>query len=166
MNSSELKDIIGQKRPKYKSQYKSLIDIISNKGTASGKGDFSSFGAFYQTFMYAFMIGFKKGKPIPIEKGEPTNDFASFVDWKPTHIRDFILMLLLNQSDEFNFSWIELEDANEEIINTFIYELFRRLEGYANAGFEYLQEKFDKEKIEFQDSFVFVNFLEEVSESI
>lgn len=36
------------------------------------------------------------------------------------------------------------------------------MEGYANAGFEYLQEKFDNEKIEFQDPFVFVNFLEDL----
>jgi len=37
------------------------------------------------------------------------------------------------------------------------------MEGYANGGYEYLQNKFDNENYEFQDSFVFVNILEELS---
>ncbi|MDR2064199.1 MAG: hypothetical protein LBP85_00585 [Prevotellaceae bacterium] len=98
MSNSVLKYKIGQKRPRHKEQYRSLIDSISVKGNTSGKGDFSAFGAFYQTYM----------------------------------------------------------------IDNFIAELFRQMEGYANAGFEYLQDKWDNEKIEFQDPFVFVNFLEEL----
>lgn len=162
MNSSILKDLIGQRRPKYRSIYKPLIENISSKGDSSGKGDYSTFGAFYQTFMYAFIIGYRTKKCIPINKGEPTTDFASFVDWKPTAVRDFILMMLLNDSQNFGFKWIELDDANEDAINAFIFELFRQMEGYANAGFEFLQDKFDNEKYEFQDPFVFVNFLENI----
>jgi hypothetical protein len=162
MNGSNLKERIGQKRPRYNNRYRKLIEIISNKGDATGAGNFSSFGAFYQTFMYAFIIGYKLKKCVPIEKGEGTTDFASFSDWKPIGIRDYILMLLLNESQMFNFSWIELENSNEETINNFITELFRRMESYANGGFEYLQDKFDNEKIEFQDPFVFVNFIEEI----
>jgi len=164
MNGSELKDKIGQKRPRYKEQYRSLIENISIKGDSSGKGDFSAFGAFYQTYMYAFIIGYKLGAPKLIEKGEKPAEFASFVDWKPTSVRDFILMLLLNDTEKYgiSYSWLELENANEETIDNFIAELFRQMEGYANAGFEYLQNKWDNEKMEFQDPFVFVNFLEEL----
>lgn len=163
MDSSILKDMIGQKRPRYKSIFKPLIESISSKGDASGKGDFSTFGAFYQTFMYAFIIGYKQGMCIPILKGEQTTDFASFVDWKPTPIRDFMLMLLLNESQKTGIKWIDLEDSNEEMINAFIAEIFRNMEGYANAGFEYIQNKFNNEKVEFQDPFVFVSFLEDCS---
>jgi hypothetical protein len=161
MDGSVLKDKIGQKRPRYREQYRSLIESISVKGDTSGKGDFSAFGAFYQTYMYAFVIGYKLGTPKFIKKGEKTIDFASFVDWKPTLVRDFILMLLLNDTEKYSvpYSWLELENANEETIENFIAELFRQMEGYANAGFEYLQDKWDNEKIEFQDPFVFVNFL-------
>lgn len=162
MDGSTLRDLIGQKRPKYKTQYRALIDSISKKGDTSGKGDFSAFGAFYQTYMYAFIIGYKLGVPKYIERGEQTADFASFVDWKPTPIRDFMLMLLLNESEKYNFSWLELEDASTDAIETFVTELIRQMEGYANAGFEYLQNKWDNEKIEFQDPFVFVNFLEDI----
>ena len=164
MDGSTLKDIIGQKRPKYRTVFKSLIDSISIKGDSSGKGNYSTFGAYYQTFMYAFFIGYNMDNFVPIIKGEHTTDFASFVDWKPIAVRDFILMLLLNKSEDFEFKWIDLEDANEETLNVFITELFRRMEGYANAGFEYLQDKFDNEKVEFQDPFVFINFLEAISE--
>ena len=165
MDGSVLKDKIGQKRPRYKEQYRSLIDSVSVKGDSSGKGDFSAFGAFYQIYMYAFVIGYKIGIPKFIERGEKTTDFASFVDWKPTSVRDFILMLLLNDTEKYciPYSWFELENGNEEMIDNFIVELFRQMEGYANAGFEYLQDKWDNEIIEFQDPFVFVNFLEELN---
>ena len=168
MDGSLLKDKIGQKRPRYKEQYRFLMESISNKGDASGKGDFSTFGAFYQTYMYAFIIGYKLGTPKLIERGENTTEFVSFVDWKPTSIRDFILMLMLNETEKYSipYSWLDLENANEETIENFISELFPQMEGYANAGFEYLQDKWDNEKIEFQDPFVFVNFLEDLRRQI
>ena len=165
MNGLELKEKIGQKRPRYKEQFRSLIENISVKGDSSGKGDFFAFGAFYQTYMYAFIIGYKLGMPKFIERGEKTTDFAPFGDWKPNPVRDFILMLVLNDTEKYSvpYLWLELENANEEMIDNFIAELFRQMEGYANAGFEYLQNKWDNEKIEFQDPFVFVNFLEELN---
>ena len=165
MDSSNLKEIIGLKKPRYKIEYKKMVESISNKGDATGKGDFSSFGAFYQTFMYAFIIGYKLKKCIPFTKGEQTTEFAPISVWSPSGLREFVIMILLNESEKWNvsFNWIELEDANDETVNNFVVELIRRMEGYANAGYEYLQNKFDNENYEFQDSFVFVNILEEIS---
>ncbi|MCL2311149.1 MAG: hypothetical protein FWC41_01480 [Firmicutes bacterium] len=163
MNSQQLRDLIGQKRPRYKEQYRALIESISKKGDASGKGDFSSFGAYYQTYMYAFIIGYKLGKQNFIKANEKTSDFFVFSQWSPIAIRDYIVMLLLNKSEDFGFKWIELENAGEEAINTFITEFIRQMEGYANAGFEYLQNKWDNENMKFRNPFVFVNFLEELN---
>lgn len=163
MDSSQLRDLIGQKRPRYKEQYRTLIESISKKADTTGKGDFSSFGPFYQTYMYAFIIGYKLGKQNFIQDKEKTNDFFVFSQWSPTAIRDYIVMLLLNKSEEFGFKWIELENASEDAINAFVTEFIHQMEGYANAGFEYLQNKWDNEKIEFQDPFVFVNLLEELN---
>ena len=73
-------------------------------------------------------------------------------------------MLLLNQSEKFGLNWLELENANEETIDNFITELFRQMEGYAKEGFKFLKDKWDNEKIEFRDPFVFVNFLEDVEQ--
>lgn len=161
MDSSQLRDLIGQKRPRYNTQYRTLIETISNKGDATGKGDFSSFGAFYQTYMYAFLIGYKLGTPKYIQGGDKTDDFFVFSNWKPSSIRDFIIMLLLNKSEEFGFKWVELENANEDTINNFVTELIRQMEGYANAGFEHLQNKWNNENMKFRNPFVFINFLEE-----
>jgi len=163
MDGSQIRDLIGQKRPRYKEKYRALIDSISKKGDSSGKGDFSSFGAFYQTYMYAFIIGYKLGKQNFIQANEKTNDFFVFSQWSPTSIRDYIVMLLLNKSEDFGFKWIELENASTEAIDTFIAEFIRQMEGYANEGFEYLQNKWDNENMKFRNPFVFVNFLEELN---
>jgi hypothetical protein len=163
MDSSQLRDLIGQKRPRYKEQYRVLIDSISKKGDTSGKGGFSSFGAFYQTYMYAFIIGYKLKKQNFIQANEKTNDFFVFSQWSPTAIRDYITMLLLNKSESFGFKWIELENASADTIDAFVTELIRQMEGYANAGFEYLQNKWDNENMKFRNPFVFVNLLEELS---
>jgi hypothetical protein len=163
MDGSQLRDLIGQKRPRYRSQYRALIEAISNKGDSTGKGDFSSFGAFYQTYMYAFIIGYKLGTPKYIQGSDKTDDFFVFSNWKPTSIRDYIIMLLLNNSEGFGFKWIELENASEDTINYFVTELIRQMEGYANAGFEYLQNKWDNENMKFRNPFVFVNFIEELN---
>jgi hypothetical protein len=162
MDGQQLRDLIGQKRPRYKEQYRTLIDSISKKGDTSGKGDFSSFGAFYQTYMYAFIIGYKLGKQNFIQANEKTNDFFVFSQWSPTSIRDYIVKLLLNKSDDFGFKWIELENASAEAIDTFVTEFIRQM-GYANAGFEYLQNKWDNENMKFRNPFVFVNILEELN---
>lgn len=52
------------------------------------------------------------------------------------------------------------DDQIKDCITTII----RRIEGYANVGFEYIQKKFDDEKDAFKSPFVFVNILREVSE--
>jgi len=163
MDGSQLRDLIGQKRPRYKEQYRTLIESISKKGDTSGKGDFSSFGAFYQTYMYAFIIGYKLGKQNFIHANEKTNDFFVFSQWSPSSIRDYIVMLLLNKSEDFNFKWFELENASADAIDVFVAEFIRQMEGYANAGFEYLQNKWDNENMKFRTPFVFVNILEELS---
>lgn len=166
MDGSQLRDLIGQKRPRYKEQYRALIDSISKKGDSSGKGDFSSFGAFYQTYMYAFIIGYKLGKQNFILSNEKTNDFFVFSQWNPTSIRDYIVMLLLNKSEDFGFKWIELENASAETIDIFVTEFIRQMEGYANAGFEYLQNKWNNENMKFRNPFVFVNILEELNTNL
>lgn len=56
MNHQEFRDAICNRKPRYNTKFKPLIERISSKGDVTGKGDFSTFGAFYQTFMYAYII--------------------------------------------------------------------------------------------------------------
>lgn len=168
MNSQELSEFIGTRRPKCQEKYRELMDTIGNQGDKTGKGGISTLGAYGQTFMYAFIIGHKirKGKLEDSDfagKDDKTFDIAPFGNWKPGPIRDYITLMLLNESEEFGVSWSDLDDANEEAVKTFALEMIRRMEAYANVGLAYLSEKWTKEKYEFEDPFVFVNFLQELS---
>lgn len=158
MNSQQLRQEIEMKRPRYLIKYFDLMNIISEKGTSKG-GDFIQFGPFYQTYMYAFMIGYHIGECKPIIGQGESKDFAQFGDWKPKEITDFILMLLFNESEKINLKWVDLDDKTDEEIKEIVSKLIRRIEGYANTGLEFLQDQFDNNKNEFRDPFVFVNLL-------
>lgn len=164
MNHQELRDIISGKKPRYNAEFKPLMERISTKGDTSGKGDFSTFGAFYQTYMYAFIIGLRLGKKTPLDCAEKL-DFAPIGNWKPTQIRDFILITLFNRCESVSngpWNWMGLENASEETIKVFSTMLVRELEDYANTGLIYLQDKWDNENLLFTSPFVFVNILQEL----
>lgn len=159
MNSAKLEDKIGELRPHYSDKYRSMIESISNKGERSGTGNIAQFGAFYQTFMYACIIGVRLGKPKYFEPQESTTEFAVMSKWKPTQIRDYIIMMMFNRSGSFGYNWIDLENADDETINKFLRDLEKEIEGYANAGFDYLYKKWEEERILFSSPTIFVDIL-------
>lgn len=164
MNHQELRDIICSKKPRYNAEFKPLMERISIKGDASGKGDFSTFGAFYQTYMYAYIIGLRLGEKTPLECQDKA-EFAPIGNWKPTQIRDFILITLFNRSEAFEngpWNWMGLENGSEDIIKLFSTMLVREIEEYANTGLIYLQDKWDNENLLFTSPFVFVNILQDL----
>ncbi len=163
MNHQELREAIFARKPRYNEKFKPLMERISTKGDVTGKGDFSTFGAFYQTFMYAYIIGLRLGKKTPLAGDDKKCDFADISHWKPAPIRDFILITLLNRTelfDSFSWKWISLENSSEESVANFVTLLIREMEAYANTGLIYLQEKWDNEKILFFSPFVFVDILQ------
>jgi hypothetical protein len=165
MNHQELREAIFARKPKYHERFKPLIDRISTKGDSTGKGDFSTFGAFYQTFMYAYIIGLRLGVKTPLTPQDPKSEFAPISQWKPSPLRDFIIITLLNRSehfDNFSWKWLSLENCSEENVSNFVSMLIREMESYANTGFNYLQEKWDNEKILFTSPFVFIDLLTEL----
>ena len=162
MNSSKLEEKILDLRPHYSDKYRAMIEAISNKGEKTGTGNIAQFGAFYQTFMYAYIIGLRLGKKTPLDCADKT-DFAPIGNWKPSPLRDFIIVTLLNRSESFEnteWTWIGLENGSEEHIQVFVTMLIKELESYANTGLIYLQDKWDNEKIIFTSPFVFVAILE------
>lgn len=163
MNYQRFKQEIENRKPKYLAKYHPLIDMISRKGATQG-GDYIQFGAFYQTYMFAFMVGYHLGNCQPISGSGESRDFAAISYWKPIEISDYIQMLILSEPEEkLNFKWIDLDNMSDDSIKECISTIIRRIEGYANSGLEYIQNKFDKEKDEFKNPFVFVNILREVS---
>lgn len=162
MNSSKLEEKILDLRPHYSDKYRAMIEAISNKGEKTGTGNIAQFGAFYQTFMYACIIGVRLGRPKCFEAQEATTEFAVMYKWKPTQIRDYIIMMMLNRSDSFGYEWIDLENADDEAIAKFLRALENEIEGYANAGFDYLFKKWQEERISFSSPTVFVDILQDL----
>lgn len=162
MNSSKLEEKILDLRPHYSDKYRAMIETISNKGEKTGTGNIAQFGAFYQTFMYACIIGVRLGKPKYFEAQEATTEFAVMYKWKPTQIRDYIIMMMLNRSGSFGYEWIDLENADDETVTKFLCALENEIEGYANAGFEYLHKKWETERVSFTSPMVFVDILQDL----
>lgn len=162
MNSAQLRNKIDGLRPHYSDKYRSIIDAISHKGERTGTGNIAQFGAYYQTFMYACIIGIHLGKPTYLEPKEPSSEFAEMSKWKPVPIRDFVIMMMFNRTELFGYTWMQLENANEDMVNNFLRALEREVEGYANTGFAYLQQKWDTERVMFSDPTVFVEILKNI----
>ncbi len=160
MNAAEFKDKILDLRPHYSDKYRSMIDSISIKQERLGKGNIASFGAYYQTFMYACIIGMRLGKPKYFDKGEKSAEFAPIYKWKPTQIRDYIILMLFNRSKSYGYDWMDLENANNEVIVSFLQAFEQEMEGYANRGFEYLLNKWENERVTFVSPTVFVDILQ------
>ncbi len=162
MNSNDFRQELDIKKPKYLAKYYNLMETISNKGSVNG-GDYIKFGPFFQTYMYSFMIGYHLGQCNTIKGSGETRDFAPLGQWKPAELTDFILMLVLSESEEkLGFRWIDLETMTDEECRTAISNIIQRIEGYANTGLNYIQHKFDEEKDEFRSPMVFVNLLRDV----
>jgi len=160
MNSSEFRQKLNNIRPSYLSERKQLLEIISNKG--SSKSEFAQFGPFYQSYMYAFSLGFRLGERIPLS-GKTENFFAIGL-WQPKSMVDFIFMLLFSNVKEL-IEWNEMEELDEDQIDQKIKFFLKALEEYANAGLIYLQDKYDSERYEFQDPFAFVNIITDLKNS-
>lgn len=162
MNYQRFKQEIDTKKPKYLSKYYNLIEAISRKGDT--QGGYIQLGAFYQTYMYAFMIGYHIGECTPISGNGDARDFAPIASWKPIELVDYIQMLILSEHEEkLGFKWIDLDTMDDDKVRECISTMMRRIEGYANTGLAYIQKKYDEEKEAFKSPFVFVNILREVT---
>lgn len=162
MNSQEFRRDLDIKKPRYLAKYFTLMETISNKGTVGG-GNYIKFGPFFQTYMYAFMIGYQIGECTPIFGSGETKDFAPLGNWKPSDLVDYIIMMILNEpADKLGFTWEQLEQMSDEEHRQAVSTIVKRIEGYANTGLAYIQDKFDTAKEEFRSPYVFVNLLRNV----
>lgn len=113
--------------------------------------------------MYAFMIGFRRKECIPLSETSEKTDFADISHWKPIEMVDYILMLVLSEpSEKLGFTWAGLETMDDDHCKLAVSSIISRIEGYANAGLNYIQSKYINNKEEFRDPFVFVNMLKDI----
>lgn len=164
MNARDFRNEIEVKKPRYLTKYTPMMEAISDKGSAKG-GDYMQFGALYQTYMYAIMIGYKLGDCVTIIGSGESKDFAPISNWKPNPMVDYILAMILNEPyEKLGFDWIDLDNMSDDEQKAVATNIVRRIEGYANTGLNYLQNKYDNEKDMFRDPFVFVSILRDLDE--
>ena len=160
MNSQELRDRIYIKRPKYLTSKQDVVTLSALKG--SKKSKFLRFGPYYEIFMYAFIIGYNRKERLPLSDGSSKKDFYRIGEWKPKGIVDYILLLMFSDKSIIKYKWDELEDLNENEIDSVVSNIIIAIEEYANAGLSYINDRMETDTNEFTDPFVFVNILNEV----
>ena len=163
MNGREFRKEINIKRPRYAESQRSVLELLSLKG--SRKGEFLTFGPFYEIYMYAFFIGFNRGERLPLLESSRKDQFREIGLWKPEGIVDYILMLMFSKKEILKYTWDELEDLDNKEIEEVISNVIKAIEEYANAGLSFLKDKIDNERNEFTDPFVFINILNDVVNS-
>ena len=163
MDSQEFKNRIFSKRPRYANIYRDLIASLANKGNR--KTEYIQFGPIYQIYIYAFFIGIHRNERVSLPSRESTTDFLELGKWKPDSLVYFILMTLFSRDSELGIStWNELEDMEETDIDLFVRTLIKTIEEFANAGFSYLQSRFDEDRNVFNETYVFADILKDVIE--
>lgn len=163
MDSQELKNRIFSKRPRYANIYKDLIASLANKGNR--KTEYIQFGPIYQIYIYAFYIGVHRNERIPLPSRESITDFLEIGKWKPDSLVHFILMTMFSKMENLNLiAWNELEDMDENEIDSFVRTLIKTIEEYANAGFSYLQFQFEEDRNRFNETYIFADILKDLIE--
>jgi hypothetical protein len=154
---------IETKKPRYLSKFNTLVEAVSStRGAASGS-DFVQFSSYYHTYMYAFMIGYHLGVCNQLLGGD-TKDSAPMSYWKPAEIVDYVLMLIFSEPyEKLGFNWIDIETMTIDEAKQAIATVIKRIEGYANTGFEFIQDRYNNHKEDFSDPYIFVNLLKEVT---
>ena len=71
-------------------------------------------------------------------------------------------MMLLNRSADYGYNWIDLENADDETVTKFLRAFVREMEGYSNRGFEYIYEKWEKERVMFSSPTIFIDILKDL----
>lgn len=163
-----LKEIQGKKfkvLEKYKNELK---DNLANFGKS--KGQYSTFGAFYELYLYAFAVGLHLDRRVELDtKSAATFNMVS--EWsgnKPSILNTFLMVLLSNetirQDAEFDFPTLEMEDLEDSEIKNRVNKLIKIFEEFANGGLEYIYDKYKKDPESFEHHSSLQNLFEDILE--
>lgn len=141
-------------RPKCDKQYDPLFKLFPKLGKN-------------QLFLAAFMVGIHLNRCTPITIGNKTSDIYPLLLWNSREQRDIVYYLLLKRSPEWNnpFSWSEIENADDTLFMAFKQEFNKMMNGYANAGFEYINQKHKEDPTFFNQPFALVDLLVNVADN-
>jgi len=134
---------------KYKTD---LSDPLTNFGKS--KTTYSSFGAFYELYLYALVVGLHSNRRVELKNFDT---FNLIEEWQPNKKDIFLKLLMTMLSMEnirkesgFDFLSLEMEELDEDELKKRINNLVRIVEEYANGGFEIIHEKYSATPEEFE----------------
>ena len=161
MTSSEFREMILKKTPKYSVSVEYLFEKLANK---QGKGEFSQFGPLYELYVFAFYLGLKIGRRIELASGSNAKKFVEIAGWKSASpLIDFLLLTVFSRSDEIGVDWNELEDMDEKELAEVVRKIIVFIEEYAYGGLDYLKNIFDKGELD-NSQYLFVDLLSEFAQ--
>lgn len=140
-------------RPKYDTQYEPLFKLFPELDKQ-------------QLFLAAFMIGIHLENCTPNAVGNKTADIYPLRLWSSSEQKNVVYYLLLKRSSKWNndFTWNEIENADETLFMAFKQEFTKMMNGYANSGFEYIQRKNQNDPSFFKQPFALIDLLVEVAD--
>jgi len=159
---------IQKKRLRVIKKYKDkLKGPLTNFG--SSKRKYSSFGAFYELYLYAFMLGLHKNKRVDLKDLDTFNEID---EWKLEKKDTFLKLLMtvlsiesVRKEADFDFISLEMEDLDEDQLKKRINHLIQIIEEYANGGFEILFTRYNDFPEEFEHYMGLKKFFDEILES-
>jgi hypothetical protein len=166
MGANFIWEEIEKKKFRVISTYKeALKEKITNFGRTQQK--YTTFGPFYEAYLYAFALGFHAGIRKKIEENEDLDTFNAVYEWaddpitkKKDILKNFFMIMLCEENirEESEFNFYGMEHLNNEQIKERIKKFLLIFEEYANAGFEIIYNKVN-EKPEFLDNFTWAQEL-------
>ena len=161
MTSSEFRDMILRRTPRYSTSVEYLFDKLANK---QGKGEYSQFGPLYELYVYSFFLGLKIDRRIELVSGSNAKKFVEIGGWKSNSpLIDFLLLTIFSRSDEIGFKWNDLEDMDEKDLTEVVRKIITFIEEYAYGGLDYIKNKYDNGELD-NSQYLFVDLLSEVAQ--
>lgn len=160
------KEVQGKKFKVIKEYKDKMKDNLANFGRSKSK--YSTFGAFYELYLYALAIGIHLDKRVKLE-GHSTETFNMVSEWTGNKIKilnTFFMVLIsldeIRKEAEFDFITLELDDLDQNELKKRVNNIVRIIEEYANGGFEFINNKYKEEPAEFEHCLSLQHLFEEV----
>lgn len=154
--------------PRYHSKYRDLILLFAAKGGATDAEKHlraKTFSTVYEFYIYAAVIGLYRGTRLPLsdEKGK-YETFWEIRNWTKRGADEVVKFVFMSLIAESEIDLIELEEIDsDDDVKERIQQLVRLLEEYANAGFQYIQSRYNEDPQYFESERCFVNLIGSLS---
>lgn len=149
-----------RKRPRYAEHYEYLFTNYSRKGGGSEQDRLDKekiFAKNYELFIYAFFLGLRHDKKIPLPINERSDsNVLTIEEWKPNVVRDYLVActLVADGTPFRTYDFMEESEAKKKAE-----ELNQIVEAYTNGGLSILQKEFEEDKKALDEPFAFTGLV-------